>query len=737
MSIPNSHQPHAGNAQRRLNERKIVKTISLKKVAVVAVASLGFGLTSVVPANADAINVTNTAVATAPTVATTIATPAPVGSAITATINTILAAAATAAASVVSTFTLTDPNGTNVTADATFTSASGAVAGVTTTNTGAAYTHTIASGATASTKATGTVVFTPKMGGVYVLKYTHSSFTSTGSADTSAGQSAITAASFYVTGSGAKIATSGVGTTTIGAQVGGIAEVRFSTAAKANSAIYNLTSSGVGTIQAVAAGDATDPATIAGISAASDYTQGAKITTAASTDMSEVIATVASTVAGTQTLTWTAISSTTGAPTVVATQAITWGAAPALSVANSKVYISAGDDSSTLSADDTVVYLASTAASTTVANIQVTLNNDAATAFNGQKLTVTVAGPGLFGVDVASLDGVTAGRTNRIYADSSANSGNTWQIGIAADGTAGTSTFTIKVGDVTVATKSLVFYGSVASYTATPVLTATANGSATTDAVVVCALDANKNPVPGATIYASSGSTAVASVAATGTTVSAAADEDLDTGSANLVLAPTAYQAAKGVGCAGFAVTGASQTTASSVDLTFRNASTVASSTVTATAKVAVGSVAATTVTLTSDKASYAAGEKMVLTLTFKDSVGRLVGAGPGTGTLDDVLKSSASLGGDALFAANNNVKNGVKTVTVYAPLQGGKLTLTGSTGTNATYLATAAQGVALSLSPTVTDPNAAIITQIDALNAKIVALNALIAKIMKKLGVK
>ena len=36
----------------RLNERKIVKTISLKKVAVVAVASLGFGLLSVVPAYA-------------------------------------------------------------------------------------------------------------------------------------------------------------------------------------------------------------------------------------------------------------------------------------------------------------------------------------------------------------------------------------------------------------------------------------------------------------------------------------------------------------------------------------------------------------------------------------------------------------------------------------------------------------------------------------------------------------
>ena len=53
MIVPNSHQPHAGNAQVRLNERKIVKTILLrKKVAAVAVASLGFGLLSVVPAQA-------------------------------------------------------------------------------------------------------------------------------------------------------------------------------------------------------------------------------------------------------------------------------------------------------------------------------------------------------------------------------------------------------------------------------------------------------------------------------------------------------------------------------------------------------------------------------------------------------------------------------------------------------------------------------------------------------------
>jgi hypothetical protein len=46
----------------RLNERKIVKTISLKKVAAVAVASLGFGLLSVVPASANAVARTASAV---------------------------------------------------------------------------------------------------------------------------------------------------------------------------------------------------------------------------------------------------------------------------------------------------------------------------------------------------------------------------------------------------------------------------------------------------------------------------------------------------------------------------------------------------------------------------------------------------------------------------------------------------------------------------------------------------
>jgi hypothetical protein len=125
--------------------------------------------------------------------------------------------------------------------------------------------------------------------------------------------------------------------------------------------------------------------------------------------------------------------------------------------------------------------------------------------------------------------------------------------------------------------------------------------------------------------------------------------------------------------------------------------------------------------------------------LTYKDSVGRPVAHGPGTDTLAAALTSSSALGTAALFGTANISKVGTTSQTVYAPLQGGPVTVSGKTGTGSTqtYVVLAANGIALSTTFTVTDANASILTQIDALNAKIVALNALIAKIMKKLGVR
>jgi hypothetical protein len=718
------YQPGPGNAWPRLNERKIVKTISLKKVSAVAVASLGFGLLSVAPAQAAALEITSSVVATAPTVATTIATPAAAGSPITATVNFIQAAVSTTAVhSIRSTYSLFDPNNTDVTADATFTSAAAAVGGVTPSNTANVYQFSVAVSATAATKAVGTVVFTPKMGGVYVLKYTTANTTI--ATDTNTLVTAGTAGSFYVTGSGAKVATSGVGTATIGAQTGGIAEVRFTTAAKGNSAVYNLTSSGVGSIQVVVAGDATDPTTIAGVSAASDYTQGAKITTAASTDMSEVIATVASTVAGTQTLTWTAISSTTGAPTVVATQAITWGAAPTVSAANSTIYKASSTTAPTSTTDATAI-VADATAGTQRANILVTVKNSADAALFGQTVAAAISGPGLIAWDD---DGTGVGVTSGSVSYTHSSSTNTRYLVVNGNGSGGVATITFSIGTTVLGTETITFYGAVAKYTAAANVVAVP-GTATSDAVNVIATDAAGVVVPGATIYAFSSSSTVASVETSDTTATTAVTE------ANVGTAAT-YTSAKAIGTAGFTVTPVAATTATSVTITFGDASTLATSTVTTTAVVGIGAIEAATVALTANKTSYAPGEAVTLTLTYRDALGRLTGTNPGT-TLVASSSSSVALGGATLPAAGAiATKVGTKTYAVFAPLTGGPVTVTVTSGTDATHLATAARSVASTVTFNVTDGNAALVVMIDALNAKIVALNALIAKIMKKLGVK
>jgi hypothetical protein len=543
---------------------------------------------------------------------------------------------------------------------------------------------------------------------------------------------------------------SGTGTQAVGNQS---AVAVFLPAASDATSRYNVTATGAnivgvfsGTADVTTANTYTSANGITknnGVDYAAGFTYAGQTTAegvdVVTSDTDAFVVQMTSAAAGAATVTVKTINSTTGVTATLYTATVTYGTAPAISAGTSTAYLSAGSDCAT-SDDVGGVTLAKTASASVQATICVLVKDQNAVAFNGSAITATVSGPGLISIKTSNTTGdAGAARAAALTATTQAST-NASTIGISADGTAGVGTITITAGTTVIATKTVTFYGSAAKYTATPILNALADGTTTSDAVLVCAVDSAGIAVPGATIYASSGDTTVASVATSATTVSSAVTEDLNgaTGDTTPVsIAPTTYQTAKAVGCAGFAVTGASQITKDSVVITFRDASTAALATVTATATVKVGSVAASSITLTADKSSYAAGEKMVLTLTFKDAYGRLVGAGPGTATLDGVLVSSASLSGDALFATGNNTKLGVKTATVYAPLSGGTLTISGETGVAGTYVAAAAAGKALSLTPTVANPNAAILTQIDALNAKIVALNALIAKIMKKLGVK
>jgi hypothetical protein len=138
--------------------------------------------------------------------------------------------------------------------------------------------------------------------------------------------------------------------------------------------------------------------------------------------------------------------------------------------------------------------------------------------------------------------------------------------------------------------------------------------------------------------------------------------------------------------------------------------------------------------TLSFDKTSYAAGEKMVITRTAVDSSGNPVFDGASVPAVDFTRSVGGSVGASTSGANKGGYIGGKKATsatspTVFAPSSSGAFDGYMTSGNTTADRVTA--------SASVTDTNAGLLTQIDALNAKIVALNALIAKIMKKLGVK
>jgi hypothetical protein len=701
-------------------ERKKMSTKTIyKRIALVAVAALGAGVLSVAPANATAASIA------------TLGTPVRTG------VNTwtvSLSLSVTGADDCVadadaSDYTLTAGATTplEATAPATgvVTFASTAVTVSNTAGTGSSSTAAIVTGVITVTSATSAAATNiAATAGAYAGKIALA-----GAGDCDVAESAATtftigsaAAGSFVTG----IYAAGSTTSAASQIVNGQATLGFIQGSGDTS--YTITSTGVGSIVSTTATVAAGTAGTAAVNLNGLNPAGGISWTPASVIQKLAILTT-SAVAGVQTISFQPIG-TAGAPGTAITATITWGAAPAALVASaseSTVFLGTGTGSSAISADDAAFTLASTAAATVVANIQVTVNDQNGDALNGQKLTVSISGPGSFGVD-KDAGAVTTATNSRSYVDSAVNSGNVWTIGIAADGVAGKSTVTVSVGTTVLATKSLTFYGATASYTATSQYIATANGVPSTDAVIVCALDSASNFVPSQTIYAYSGSTALAAVEASGSTRTAAITAASGT-------MPTSHVAITPIGCVGFDVTGVSQTTGSSVVITFGNAATLATSTITKTATVALGGVTADSVVLTANKATYTPGEAMTLTLTFKDANGRLVAGGAGTGTLAGELVSSVSTIGTK-FAANNATTVGTITATVYAPLASGPLVFTGTTATVAGSFLTATNiSKAITATVAVSDSAtmSALTTLINSLIAKINALNKLVIKIQKK----
>ena len=378
-----------------------------------------------------------------------------------------------------------------------------------------------------------------------------------------------------------------------------------------------------------------------------------------------------------------------------------------------------------------VVYAAATADATIDATWTVSQKNAA-----GNNLATASSKSVSFSISgVGSFADPSGGSSTRLTAYAAATYNNaTGEFSVYCDGTPGKAVVSIAVGGANVGTKTVVCYGSVAS------IVPTANyaiaraggyqsGAITEDGATDTAVttdsgldDVGKSSAPAMNVEMKDAAGNLVPVVPTVTSSNTAVI--LNGRTASLIDNGTGdYRTAWGT----VSLTYSSATTAKSGDtatltLSYTNTN---GTTITAPAiTIKVGGSVAKEV-ISTDKSTYNAGEAMTVTITATDSSGNPVFDGASS----PAITASKTLGGS--FAASVYVggKKSNLANTLFAPATGGSFLLT-ATGTDAA-------ATKLSATASVTDANAGLLTQIDALNAKIVALNALIAKIMKKLGVK
>jgi hypothetical protein len=490
-------------------------------------------------------------------------------------------------------------------------------------------------------------------------------------------------------------------TTTGTASVGGNATMlyypRYHTAITA----FRIVSTGVGSIQSAPAPAAGARTFVNGENTAS----GVILTTAtanAAGDEQTLVLTSAE--AGVQTITVSTTDATTGVSSVVATGTITWGDAPSVSAAYSTAYIA--DGSATPTAATNLLGAVHPRTYSTVtgqgATILVTLRDASNEIITGKGLTASVtSGPGLLGIDTDEtvIAAPAEGRSVSLTIAEAAGSDGISVVTVWADGTAGTSTITISSGTTVVATKTVIFHGTVASLSVVQNLSiarASATGAtlglasaepagttaASTPAVIVTALDANGNIVPGATITAVSSDTAVISSA---TLVEDNGEEGDGPGNFNVsvVSAPA----------------GVSGSTATVTFRTLVGAAVISSDPVTFTLG---GGVA--TETITFDKATYLPGEAMVITRTAKDASGNPVFDGAAA----PAVSFNKAVGGTT--PGTNFYVGGVRATsatspTVFAPVTFGEFTARATSGNAAATVITATASVPAPVVPVVAAP--------------------------------
>jgi len=429
---------------------------------------------------------------------------------------------------------------------------------------------------------------------------------------------------------------------------------------------------------------------------------------------------------------------------VSTTVTMTVVAAPLISASLSTAFQTITTGAAASSTTDKVPARAAKALGTAaVAAITVTLKDtagDAITSADDITLGATVTGDagGVAATIHTNATPVFAGKcpgTQPVRVATSATYTAVAQIYFCASNQSGNSTITVTATDAdgnitTIGTETISYYGDVASLTVTPVLSIIRSAGGTTGdntatrvsttapaSMVVTAKDSKGQLV---------GDLTTLTVLATAGIASVACLEDIyDTGTSG------AYGLG-GEGNYGCTVTSTGAAASGGKDsVTIRIVDPAdAAKFISATAAPVTFGGSPSTVTMAFNKTAYTPGEKGVLTVTVKDSSGNPASDGVYATLFSGASTTNAT---GSTPAAAVVVIGGKKDHDIFVPNGKGSVNISNTLG--ATIASKA--GTTVSATAEVTDPNAGLLTQIDALNAKIVALNALIAKIMKKLGVK
>ncbi|MCX6426888.1 MAG: hypothetical protein NTU82_01870 [Actinobacteria bacterium] len=449
----------------------------------------------------------------------------------------------------------------------------------------------------------------------------------------------------------------------------------------ASDTTINFASSGVGTV--TSAGTPTTGGSTTWAAATPQSWSDSTSSYGAANGPTQTI-TLTSAVAGTQVITMTPLNSD-GSPGTARTKNIYWVAAAINGVLNHSTGfintdITAAPEATTGSTATASRVAASTFSSTAVARIAIdqyasTDTTTALLAANTKAVSVTISGAGA--VDTVAGAGASRGAVATVAAAASVVTslrGSVAGFLIYPDGRTGTATITTSVDGVTLNTWTYAFTGAVASY---------GNDTAGDDT--------RKTSI------------------GIGSMVS----------SAPLIASVPASSSGAG---ANVTVTGVAAGTA---EISVCNTSLCTAATKILKFTVTVGKVTAKTVTLSFDKASYAPGEKMTLTVKAVGSDGTAVGDGTynlfkSTG----IALNSAVVGAPAAAAAVviGGTTAGVKTYTLYAPLVSGDVTATATEGTDTDNVIAA--GTAATLSATASVSGGAADAALDAANEATDAAN-------------